>query len=144
MNNVVFLLDDVGPMLELCLTWCLNLLDDVWMSTWFFLSLIFLNFILLIWILINPNFDQDLYNSKTSKWITKPGSFLVNLKWSCGEVFEIFMKNVLKWGSKGRVNGLISKQGFFRPCLNQPNNFPKHIFYIYGLCALVFPFFDFF
>ena len=101
-------------MLELCLTWWLNLLDDVWMSTWFFgFFLIFFNFVLLIWILVKPNFDQDLNKSKTSKWRTKPGYFLVNPKWSCGEVFEIFMKNVLKWGSKGRVNGLISKQGFF-------------------------------
>ena len=55
-----------------------------------------------------------------------------------------FMKNVLKKSSKGRVNGLISKQGFFRPCLNQPNNLPTHLFHIYRLCEVVFSFFDFF
>ena len=54
-----------------------------------------------------------------------------------------FMKNVLKKSSKGRVNGLISKQGFFRPCLNQPNKIPTHLFYIIRLCAQVFHFFEF-
>ena len=49
-----------------------------------------------------------------------------------------FMKNVLKKSSKGRVNGLISKQGFFLPCLNQPNNLPAHLFHIYRLCEVVF------
>ena len=52
-------------------------------------------------------------------------------------------QNVLKKSSKGRVNGLISKQGFFWPCLNQPNNFPTHLFHIYRLCEVVF-FFEFF
>ena len=56
MNNVVFLLDDVGPMLELCL-------NDVGpINNVVFLFLIFLNFVLL-----KPNFDQDLNKSKTSK-----------------------------------------------------------------------------
>ena len=39
----------------------------------------------------NPRFDQDLNKFKTWKWKGKAGSFLVTLKWSFWEVFEISM-----------------------------------------------------
>ena len=45
------------------LGWCLN-------EHMVFPFLIFLNFVLLLWILVKPNFDQDLNKSKTSKWKT--------------------------------------------------------------------------
>ena len=44
---------------------------------------------MLIWILVKPNFDQDLNKFQTWKWKTKPRS-LVTPKWSSGEVFETF------------------------------------------------------
>ena len=39
----------------------------------------------------NPRFDQDLNKYRTWKWKWKPVSFLVTLKWSFWEVFEISM-----------------------------------------------------
>ena len=51
----------------------------------------FLNYLCSIWILVKPNFDQDLNKFETWKCKTKPGSFLAAPKWSIGEVFENFM-----------------------------------------------------
>ena len=39
----------------------------------------------------NPKFDQDLNKFKTWKWKGMHGSFLVTIKWSFWEVFEISM-----------------------------------------------------
>ena len=53
----------------------------------------FFSILMPIWILSNPRFDdQDNLNKfKTWKWKGKHVSFLVTLKWSFWEVFEISM-----------------------------------------------------
>ena len=49
------------------------------------------------------------------------------------EVQLTLTQNVVEMGSKSRVNAPISNQVNFRPCPNQLNKFPQHLFYLYSI-----------
>ena len=99
----------------------------------------FFEYFVIISNLVKAKFDQHLNKFYTPNWKSKPGSFLVTPKWRFGEVLDNFMLQIsnhlsshmrVQMSSKGSVNGSISKQDFFPPSLNQPNNYPTHLLYI--------------
>ena len=102
------MLNDVGPMLQLCL-------NGVWMmmvhvrAKWVMIEICEPNF------KFDPNLKNDMLFGCCNAFQTMV-NFLVVTWSSIRALLRIkltFTKNVLKKSSKGRVNGLISKQVFF-------------------------------